>query len=271
MRPIAPKKRTKLRLLLGKAYYTLRRSIFWYLHNGQYAKERQEKLLPSIAYTHKTPLLRRLRQVDMWLQYNKIENLKIALQKLDGLILKPAETFSYWRTIGKPTKRKGYKPGMVLFYGGFKPGVGGGLCQLSNLIYWMTLHTPLQVTERYRHSYDVFPDANRTQPFGSGATCVYNYRDLQIYNGTDQCFQLHVFMDEENLIGEWRCVEEPDRQYKVYEKSHWISHEYWGSYMRHNEIYREVYDSNGCMVADEFICENHALMMYSPLLDTENK
>ena len=45
---------------------------------------------------------------------------------------------------------------------------GGGLCQLSNLIYWMTLHTPLTITERYRHSYDVFPDSNRTQPFGSG-------------------------------------------------------------------------------------------------------
>ena len=40
----------------------------------------------------------------------------------------------------------------------------------------MTLHTPLQVTERYRHSYDVFPDADRKLPFGSGATCAYNYR-----------------------------------------------------------------------------------------------
>ena len=73
--------------------------------------------------------------------------------------------------------------GMVLHNGGFKPGVGGGLCQLSNLIYWMTLHTPLTVVERWRHSYDVFPDAERTQPFGSGATVAYNHIDLQIRNG----------------------------------------------------------------------------------------
>ncbi len=123
----------------------------------------------------------------MWMQYNKIVNLKIAVEKLNGIILFPGETFSYWKLIGKPTRGgKGYVEGMTLFYGGFKPGIGGGLCQLSNLIYWMALHTPLVVTERHRHSYDVFPDSNRTQPFGSGATCVYNYRDLQIFNGTDQ-------------------------------------------------------------------------------------
>jgi len=37
---------------------------------------------------------------------------------------------------------------MTLFYGGFSPGVGGGLCQLSDMIYWLTLHTLLKITER---------------------------------------------------------------------------------------------------------------------------
>lgn len=101
-------------------------------------------------------------------QENKVTNLKLAVKRLDGLILYPGETFSYWKRIGKPTARKGYKEGMVLFLGQIGGDIGGGLCQLSNLIFWMTLHTPLTVTERYRHSHDVFPDANRTQPFGSG-------------------------------------------------------------------------------------------------------
>jgi vancomycin resistance protein VanW len=71
---------------------------------------------------------------------------------------------SYW----KADEKKGYVDGMVLFYGSFRKGIGGGLCQLSNLLYWITLHTPLKVTERHQHSYDVFPEANRTQPFGIG-------------------------------------------------------------------------------------------------------
>jgi vancomycin resistance protein VanW len=240
--------------------------MFWYLRRNNFTQSKRLKLLPNIAFEHKTPLLRKLKDVDMWLQYNKVENLKLAVKELDGIVIRPGETFSYWRLIGRPTKRKGYKEGMVLYNGGFKPGVGGGLCQLSNLIYWMTLHTQLKVKERYRHSYDVFPDVNRTQPFGSGATCVYNYRDLQIYNDTDEDYQLHLSLDDEHLHGEWRTTQETEIVYKVYEKKHWISHEYWGGYLRNNMIYRKTLDCDGNELKDEYISENHAIMMYSPLL-----
>ena len=92
MRHIQPKKRTRLRLTLGKAYFTFRRYISWHFGGILYAKERQEALFPCVAFRHETPLIRKLKKVDMWLQYNKVENLKIAVRKLDGLILKPAET-----------------------------------------------------------------------------------------------------------------------------------------------------------------------------------
>ncbi len=65
----------------------------------------------------------------------------------------------------------------------------------------MTLHTPLTVTERYRHSFDVFPDSNRIKPFGSGATCSYNYLELQIRNDTNQPYQLSINVTNEYLIG----------------------------------------------------------------------
>lgn len=63
------------------------------------------------------------------------------------MVLRPGETFSYWRAIGKPTRRKGYWEGMILSGGTVGKGIGSGLCQLSNLIYWMTLHTELTVTD----------------------------------------------------------------------------------------------------------------------------
>jgi vancomycin resistance protein VanW len=262
-----PKVRSRLRIFLGKKYYTYRRYLDWYFGRKKYASTKDDNLLPYVYFSHKTPTLRKLKDVDMWYQYNKIINLNIALKRLNNIIIKPGETFSYWRMIGKPTKRKGYVEGMALFYGGYKAEVGGGLCQLSNLIYWMTLHTPLTVTERYRHSYDVFPDSNRTQPFGSGATCVYNYRDLQIYNGTDEAYQLHLTLSQEELAGEWRTEKEPCFKYEVYEKEHSISHEYWGGYIRHNVICRRCYDMDGQLLNDEFITENHALMMYQPFLE----
>ncbi len=263
---LKPINRSKARIYFGKLYYTYRRYYDWFFSKKNYTKVRSKELLPIVAFEHKTPLYRRLKNVDMWLQRNKVINLRLAVERVNGIIINPNETFSYWKLIGNPTRRKGYVDGMVLFYGGFKEGVGGGLCQLSNLIYWMTLHTPLIVTERYRHSYDVFPDSNRTQPFGSGATCVYNYRDLQIRNNSNERYQLHIYLTDEYLVGQWRMEEKPIYRYEVYEKKHSITHEYWGGYVRHNVIHRKKYDLQNNLIDDEYVTENHALMMYEPLL-----
>lgn len=265
-----PIKRSKIRIKLGKTYYTFKKYFEWYFGNKTYVKKVSKKLFPYISFSHHTPLYRKLKKVDMWMQENKVNNLKIAIKKLNGIVIYPGETFSYWKLIGKPSRRKGYKDGMILFCGGFSAGIGGGLCQLSNMVYWLAIHTPLKVTERYRHSYDVFPDVNRTQPFGSGATCVYNYRDLQVYNGTEKPYELHLYMTDEDLIGEWRTVEKEVYTYEVYEKKHWITQEFWGGYIRHNELYRKVYSVDHEMIADEYITENHAIMMYQPLLEEKN-
>lgn len=263
---IRPKKRSKYRIMLGTWYYSVKRNIQWLTDGKKYAKTFQQEKLSCRVIQHRTILLRKLKDVDMWYQENKIINLKIAIKQLNGVVIKPGETFSYWRLIGKTTRRKGYVEGMVLHYGTFKPGVGGGLCQLSNLIYWMTLHTTLTVTERYRHSYDVFPDSKRTQPFGSGATCSYNYLDLQIKNETDQAYQLHLYMTDKHLVGEWRTAYPQLYQYEVYEKEHAIKPAYWGGYIRRNVIHRRVFNQQKQFVEDQYVTENHAIMMYEPLL-----
>lgn len=263
-----PVKRSILRLKAGKWWFTNKRRMKWLLSGTKLAKIRKEQSLPYVVYTHATPLMRQLRNVEMWLQTNKVINLRLAAEKLNGIVLMPGETFSYWRAIGKPTRQKGYVDGMILFYGTYKTGVGGGLCQMSNLIYWMTLHTPLQVVERHRHSYDVFPDAGRTQPFGSGATCAYNYLDLQIYNPTEEPYQLVVGLTEDKLVGEWRSSLPVKYRYEVFEKDHRIELKPWGGYIRSNAIYRRKYaQEEGDMLGEEYITGNEAIMMYAPLLE----
>ncbi|WP_459998950.1 VanW family protein [Paradesulfitobacterium aromaticivorans] len=247
-------------MFLGKLYFTWRRYYIWKFNRSiRYASTSRTIELPNIVTSHKTPLYRRLRNVDMWLQENKVTNLKLASEKLNGIMLKPGETFSFWRLVGKPTKRKGFLDGMVLTNGSFTAGVGGGLYQLSNLIYWMALHTPLTVTERWRHTHDVFPDANRTQPFGSGATVVHNYVDLQIKDDTPHNYQLLVRVGDSDLEGEWRCEQPCPFKYKIYESEHLINQEWWGGYMRHNVIRRKVLDHNYNEIADDFVTENHAI------------
>lgn len=261
-----PISRGRLRLWLGRTVYAMCRYALWCSPVFRWAKRRSDEPLPVLQFFHATPLIRRLNgEEELW-QQNKVVNLRLAAAKLNGLILYPGETMSYWRLIGKPTRSKGYLEGMVLFMGRIGGGIGGGLCQLSNLIFWMTLHTPLTVVERYRHSHDVFPDSNRTQPFGSGATCAYPHRDLMIRNDTDQPFQLCVRVGEVDLEGEWRAIKAPAEVYRIVEKECRMDQAAWGGYVRHNALWREVYTLDGELKREEFLFTNDAIMMYNPLL-----
>ncbi len=261
-----PETRSALRLRLGSCYFGLQRRLLWLRMRRSFAIRRAADPLPYRYTAHHTPLIRALKNADMWMQYNKITNLRLAAARLDGVLLRPGEVFSYWRLIGKPSRRKGYKEGMILVNGTVQPGVGGGLCQLSNLIFWMTLHTPLTVIERHRHGYDVFPDSNRTQPFGSGATCFYPYGDLMLRNDTPDTYQLLVRVGETELEGEWRVSAPPERRYEVVERNHEMRGEPWGGFTRHNELYRLEFGADGALLSERLVVRNSAVMMYPPFL-----
>ena len=281
---IPQKRRSHIRVKLGVVFYCLVRYFAWFRFRKIFAHlekntddskiEALKKKFSFISVGHSSILKRNLSPADTALQEGKINNVSIASKKVNGIILEPGKVFSYWKSIGNPTKSKGYKNGMMLVNGKPTAAIGGGLCALSNLIYWMTLHTPLTVIERYRHSYDVFPDPNRTRPFGSGATCVYNYRDLMIRNDTNQAYALLIWIENDILKGEWRTENETSDFYQVYQKDHWITAETGGAYVRHNTIWRKHYyiEENGekRLIEDKLIAENNALMMYEPLLEEKN-
>lgn len=263
----APIKRSALRRLAGIVYYTLRRYAYWHLSKTAFATERETSLFTHEIMSHKTVLFRQLLNVDAEVQKNKIVNLSLALKELDGLIIEPGQTLSYWRQIGRPTKSKGYLQGMILNNGNVLSGTGGGLCQLSNLIYWISLHTPLTVVERWRHGYDVFPDVNRTQPFGSGATCSYPNIDLQLRNDTNQPFQLSLMLTDKHLVARWLSDKPINYTYKITEKNHEIEHSAWGGYIRKNQLFRLISEKDtGLCIDEELVVKNSAIMMYEPFL-----
>ncbi len=215
---------------------------------------------------HASPTRRELAGVDPGLQVSKETNLALACAALDGRVLQPGQQLSFWFQVGRPTAARGFLPGVVLSHGSVTTGVGGGLCQLTNLLSWMTLHTPLTVVERWRHSYDVFPDSARTLPFASGATCAWPSLDLQIENRTSQPFRLAVAVRSGELTGLWHSDTAPTRSYRVYEAQHVITNDGPGVHHRHNVLRRRVFDGDGVEIDDEQVAENHALMMYEPFL-----
>lgn len=262
-----PKQRSNLRKFLGKEFFIVKRNFDWLFGDNNFAKVDSNIEFKNSLIKHKSYLLRPLKDVEMYLQHNKVTNLKIAISHIDKIVIKPGQTFSVWRLVGRPTKAKGYLDGMTLYNGKISTSTGGGLCQLGNLLYWMALHTPLTIKERWRHSYDVFPDINRTIPFACGATLAYNYIDLQLQNNTDKTFQITLWLDKEYLNGEITCDTDLKIKYEIYEADHVIKQQWWGGYTRHNRIWKKITDLVDNKITEEFVTENNAIMMYNPLLD----
>ena len=261
-----PSKRSYLRSIVGREYYVLKRRLRWLARSRSFARPDSTVRLEHSVFAHRTMMLRPLRDVEMYLQHNKITNLRLAIAPINGVVIRPGQTFSIWRMVGRPTAAKGFLEGLVLSNGRIEKGIGGGLCQLGNLLYWMALHSPLTITERYRHGFDVFPDINRKIPFACGATLAYNYIDLQLRNDTSNTFQINLWLDEEYLNGEIRSDRAPEFEYEVFETDHLIKMQPWGGYTRHNRIWRRQTSLIDGLTAETLVTENHAIMMYNPLL-----
>jgi vancomycin resistance protein VanW len=257
-----------VRSVAGPAMRRLRREWQWRHCGDDLGLHRAPATAcPYPVVDHATPLFRTLSGLDDQLQRNKVVNLSLAAERLDGLVVAPGQRLSFWRQVRRPAARRGFLDGLVLDAGRLTSGVGGGLCQLSNLLYWLTLHTPLTVAERWRHTYDVFPDSGRSQPFGTGATCAWPSLDLQIANGSDTTFRLSIEVTATQLVGAWTADRPVLTGYQVYETDHVMVNDAPGVFTRRNIIRRRVLNVAGEQIADELVTANHALLMYQPFLD----
>ena len=195
----------------------LSRHIRNFTSKEKFAKAKSPLPLPYEIYSHSSFMRRKLGTVDMLLQENKVFNLSLAVPLVNGVLIHPGEIFSFWSLVGNTTLAKGYKTGLAIKMGSPSQDVGGGMCQFTNLIHWMVLHTPLTIIERHQHDQlDLFPDFKRKVPFGLGTSIVYNYFDYQFQNHTTATYQIVIYQTEENLCGEIRSDQLQPYQYKVY-------------------------------------------------------
>jgi vancomycin resistance protein VanW len=230
--------------------------------NSNLSRKRSEVFFTAVIARHSSPLFRKLGDSDPNLHNGKIKNLTTAIQSLNGVIIPPGKSFSFWNIVGATTTRRGFTKGMLISNGKVVEGLGGGLCQLSNLLYWLFLHTPVEIVERKHHSRDVFPDSGRTIPFGSGATIFHNLIDLRIKNTSLQPIQLKLWLAENQLKGQILSTQHIEEKYHLKEKNHYFVKTPQGVY-RYNEIWREIYVGDH-LIREEKVVTNCALVMYEP-------
>ncbi len=112
---------------------------------------------------------------------NRIHNIKVGAQSLNGLLIKPEEEFSLVGALGRINAQTGYKPELVIKGNKTVPEYGGGLCQIGTTMFRTALDAGLKITERKSHSYRV----SYYEPAGTDAT-IYNPKpDFKFINDTD--------------------------------------------------------------------------------------
>lgn len=240
----------------------IQRNIKDFISNTKFAKTKRKEKLDNIISSYSSNLIKKGKGVDPVLQENKAVNIRLASSKINGIIIKPGEVFSFWRTIGKVNKRTGYKEGRVIKDNKLIPGTGGGLCNLANTINNLILNSPLEIVEFHKHSDALAPDNGKRIPLANGTSVSYNYIDYRFKNNTNQNIQLLLWCDDEKLYGELRSEKGFPWKYQLIEENHHFEKE-GDKYYRVSQIYRDTIEKEtGNIIKKELIWDNHSMVMF---------
>lgn len=104
-------------------------------------------------------------------------NIALAASKINGAVLNSGDVFSFNGVVGRTTASTGFSMATVYTAEGMKPGIGGGICQVSSTLYIASLYADMKIVERRNHSYTVAYAKN-----GLDATVSYGSLDFKFKN-----------------------------------------------------------------------------------------
>lgn len=218
-----------------------RKKCFYFqmlLDRNRYAHKKDEKVWPCTIYGTKTRMINEDSGYDIQFQENKIHNLKLAAQAIDHVLIRPGETFSFWKLVRHADKHEAFKDGLVLREGRISGEYGGGLCQLSNLLFEMFLHTPLLIMERHGHSIQSFKPADKAV-VGIDAAVSEGWMDLKVRNTMQRAFQIKLSFDDTFMYGEILTSYKLPWRYHVFNRE--VSyHKQGGNVYQHAVVWRCV-------------------------------
>lgn len=126
---------------------------------------------------------------------NRVHNITLAISKINGVIVKKDETFSFNHTIGPMGLEQGFKEAIGFDTNGEKIKMpGGGMCQISSTIYNAALIANLEIVERHPHSRRVY-----YVPKDKDATVYYDTLDFKFKNTTGEDIKVLATNTESNV------------------------------------------------------------------------
>jgi VanW like protein len=171
-----PNRWTSLAFAAKAIVYRVQRGLADFVSGRRRLAKTEASGFDAIAGESRSPLWADERPAERTYQLGKVQNLRRATALLDGVVVPAGALFSFWKQIGRASRRRGFVTGRMLQQGCLVPATGGGLCQLSNAIYDVALQSGCEIVERHAHSRQV---AGSAAALGRDATVAWNYVDLR--------------------------------------------------------------------------------------------
>lgn len=108
---------------------------------------------------------------------NRAHNIRLASGRISGVMVRPGEEFSFNEVVGPRTREFGFREAPEIVEDDFRPGIGGGVCQVSSTLYNAALLANMRITARQNHSR-----LTGYVPPGRDATVYYGSQDLRFRN-----------------------------------------------------------------------------------------
>lgn len=194
------------RQLRGASLKAARR-VDWVVRPGRYPRPALSTgaEFVHLIYERRIALLRDDPGANEVLERGKLVNVALAAPALDGLVLVPGRTFSFWRAVGRPSLALGYRYGMEIRGGCVVPSLGGGLCLLTNALFRVAADLGWDIKERHGHTMEAIPSSD--EPWGVDATAAWPYIDLRFAVPADASpARLGVQIDGDALVVEVRST-----------------------------------------------------------------
>jgi vancomycin resistance protein YoaR len=130
---------------------------------------------------------------------NRVANIRTSLNRFNGFVVHPGETFTFNRVVGRRTVENGFKEAPEFAGTSIQQGIGGGVCQASTTLYNALLRAGITIEERHQHTMTVAyikPSLDATVSDGGKDLVFTNNRDSTIYIYTsvdDKGAQVKIF------------------------------------------------------------------------------
>lgn len=122
---------------------------------------------------------------------NRVNNMALAVSRINGVVLAPGEEFSMNKTILDRTKENGYFLAPAIRNGTYEKEYGGGVCQVSSTLFNAVMMADLTITERHHHSWPM-----HYVPIGRDATIATGYKDFRFVNSTEGELVIFAHLDK---------------------------------------------------------------------------